>query len=435
MSKLTCVVAGPISTFSGYGTMSRAFVKALIKARGHEWDIKLISLRWGNTPFGALNSSDPEDMDLITRIIENNNQQPDIWIQISVSNEFQPVGKVNIGYSCLVETTILPGEMLEGMNKMTFNLVSSEHAKTIALSSQWDKFDQNKNRVGQVSLQKPVETLFLGLDTKKYKKPEKVELDLSFVEESFCFLAVGHLLPGTEDLEDRKMLGRTIKAFLEAFKDKKNKPALILKCSTGGYSYIDEERTLKVIRSIMARVASKDLPSIYLIHGELTEQEMCELYSHDKVKAFVLPGNEGFGLPYIEFSAVSSKPIICSPWSGHIDFLEKEYNVFVGGNIEQLHPSATNNFLIKESSWFKPDERELISKFDAVHRNYSKFVDGGKRQGYKSRTEFTLDKMAEKLDAILKKHMPVISKPVPLSLPKLADIKKPQVDFLEEIKQ
>jgi len=329
---------------------------------------------------------------------------------------------------------MLPGDMLEGLNRMTFNLVSSEHAKQIAQSCTWDKLDQNKNKVGQVSLQKPVETLFLGIDTNKYKKPEKVDLDLSFIEESFCFLIVGHLLPGVENLEDRKMIGRSIKSFLETFKDKKNKPALILKCSTGGYSYIDEERTLKIIRTIMSKVPSKDLPNIYLIHGELSEQDMCELYNHDKVKAFVLPGNEGFGLPYIEFSSVSGKPIICSPWSGHIDFLEKDYCVFVNGVLEQLHPSAANNFLLKEAAWFKPDEKDLGAKMEMVHKSYSKFVDGGKRQGYKSRTEYTIEKMAEKLDSLLKKHMPVISKPVALSLPKLADIKKPNVEFLEEIK-
>jgi glycosyltransferase involved in cell wall biosynthesis len=276
--------------------------------------------------------------------------------------------------------------------------------------------------------------LFIGLDTDKFKKPSNVSFDLSSIKESFCFLSVGHFLPGAVELEDRKMMGRLIKSFLETFKDKKNKPALILKSSTGGYSYVDQQRTLDVIEKVKATVSGKDLPNIYLIHGELSEEELCELYAHEKVKAFVLAGNEGFGLPYIEFSAVSGKPLIVSPWSGHIDFLSQEYNVFVSGVLESVHPSAANKYLLKEASWFKPDMKDLGDKMTDVHKNYSKYVDNGKRQGYKSRTEYNIDKMAEKLDAILKSHMPVISKPVPLSLPKLVDIKKPEVSYLEEIK-
>ena len=117
--------------------MARSFSKALLKAKKEEWDIEFLSLRWGNTPFGALNPEDVEDQEIISRIIVDGQlrYKPDVWIQISVSEEFAAVGTVNIGYSCLVETTLLPGEMLEGLNKMTFNLLSSTHAKTIAEST------------------------------------------------------------------------------------------------------------------------------------------------------------------------------------------------------------------------------------------------------------------------------------------------------------
>lgn len=436
MSKLKAVVCSPIDTFSGYGTMARNFAKALLRLKKEEWDIQFLSLRWGTTPFGALDENNEEEKNIINRIIPDGQlkAKPDIWIQISVSEEFTPVGTVNIGYSCLVETSILPGEMLEGLNRMNFNLVSCEHAKSIAQTTSWDKLDQNRNKIGQLVLEKPIETLFIGLDTDKFKKPSKVSFDLSGIKESFCFLSVGHFLPGAVELEDRKMMGRLIKSFLETFKEKKNKPALILKASTGGYSYVDQQRAIDIIEKIKSTVEGKDLPNVYLIHGELSEEELCELYAHEKVKAFVLTGNEGFGLPYIEFSAVSGKPLIVSPWSGHIDFLSQEYNVFVSGVLESVHPSAANKYLLKEASWFKPDRKDLGDKMADMHKNYSKYVDIGKRQGYKSRTEYTIDKMAEKLDLILKSHMPVISKPVPLSLPRLVDIKKPEVSYLEEIK-
>jgi glycosyltransferase involved in cell wall biosynthesis len=436
MSKIKCVVASPVDTFSGYGTMARNFSKALLKLKRDEWDIEFLSLRWGSTPFGALDVNDAADKEIIDRIISDGQlkYKPDVWVQISVSDEFTPVGTVNIGYSCLVETTAVPVDMMEGLNRMTFNMVSSVHSKSIAQSSNWEKRDQSGKPVGSVKLERPVEVLFIGLDTTRFKKPEKVSFDMSQIKEEYCFLSVGHFLSAVDILEDRKMMGKLIKTFLETFKNKKNKPALVLKASTGGYSYVDQERCLNIIDKIRKTVVGKDLPNIYLIHGELTEQELCELYSHDKIKAFVLVGNEGYGLPYIEFSAVAGKPIITSPWSGHIDFLDPEHTVFVNGNIEQVHPSAANKYLLAEAGWFKPDLKDLSFKLDDMYKNYSKYVDKGKRQGYKSRTEFNIDKMAEKLDEILKNNMPIISKPVPLTLPKLANIKKPTIEYLEEIK-
>ena len=93
MSKHTCVVSCPLDTTSGYGARSRDIAKALIKVKGEEWDIKFLSMPWGGTPFGALNEEDPEDLDLLTRILPNNQltYQPDIWFQITIPSEFQPV--------------------------------------------------------------------------------------------------------------------------------------------------------------------------------------------------------------------------------------------------------------------------------------------------------------------------------------------------------
>lgn len=428
MSKLKAVIGSPINTFSGYGVMARAFAKALIKAKKDEWDIKFLSLRWGNTPFGALDPSNEYDKFILDNILSENRitYQPDIWIQISVSNEFNPIGKYNIGYTCLVETSIVPGEMVEGLNRMDINLVSSEFTKRIGQTSIWDKRDNSGNVVGTIKSEKLLIPLFIGLDTDKFKKPQSISFDLSQVKESFCFLSVGHFLPGTDILEDRKMIGRTIKAFYEMFKDKKDKPALILKSSMGTYSYMDEEATLKAITNIKDTVISKDLPNVYLIHGELTEDELCELYAHEKVKAFVLPGNEGFGLPYIEFSAVSSKPIICSPMTGHVDFLKDDFNVYVNGKIEQIHPAASNQFLLKESSMFKADIKDLGNKMEDMYRNYAKYVDNGKRQGYKSRTEFNIDKMSEKLKQILDQNVPKMSVNVPLNLPQVKKLDLPK---------
>ena len=78
MNKPLCIVSSPVDTFSGYGARSRDFIKSLIKAKGDEWDIKLLSQRWGSTPFGFLNDEIEDEADLKLRIIGTGNFLDDI---------------------------------------------------------------------------------------------------------------------------------------------------------------------------------------------------------------------------------------------------------------------------------------------------------------------------------------------------------------------
>jgi hypothetical protein len=173
MNKPYCVVSCPIDTFSGYGARSRDFVKALIKIKGDEWDINILPQRWGDCPYGALNEDNPVEADILNRILKTPQmqKQPDVWFQITVANEFQPVGKVNIGVSALVETTILPGELIEGINRMHFSIASSNFVKQVAQQTSFEKLDPNtKQKIGVVKVEKPIEVLFEGVDTTKLKK-------------------------------------------------------------------------------------------------------------------------------------------------------------------------------------------------------------------------------------------------------------------------
>ncbi len=86
--------------------------------------------------------------------------------------------------------------------------------------------------------------------------------------------------------------------FFEVFKNKKDKPALVLKTSQMGSSYIDRDDILKKINLIKKSINSKDLPNVYLLHGEFTDVEMNELYNHPKIKAMVnlTKGDERYSL-------------------------------------------------------------------------------------------------------------------------------------------
>jgi len=414
--KPLCVVSCPIDTFSGYGARSRDFVKGLIELKGEEWDIKILPQRWGDCPWNALSQDDP----LRKRFIPNLNQKPNIWIMITVPNEFQPVGQFNIGISAGIETTIYPGDFIEGSNRMDLNLVSSEHSKQVALATVFEKRDDKNNVVGQVKLEKPVEVLFEGLDLDKYyKKPQNSGL-LKDIKEDFCFLYTGHWLQGNFG-EDRKNTGLMIKTFLETFKGLgKKKPALVLKTNTVNYSLLDREAILKKINQIKDQV-SGNLPNIYLIHGEMTDDEMNQLNNDNKVKAFVsFTKGEGYGRPLAE-AAITGKPVITTNWSGHIDFIHPDYNVLIGGELKNVHESSANQFLLKESSWFNINIDIASRAMKDVFKNYKKYFESSRKQTQYLKDNWSFDKMVEKINTFMPIEKPT-PKNVEVKLPKLKKI-------------
>jgi glycosyltransferase involved in cell wall biosynthesis len=199
---------------------------------------------------------------------------------------------------------------------MNLNLVSSEHAKKVFEDSKFEKRNSQTQQVeGVIQLTSPVEVLFEGANLDIYKKldiveGEVVEVINDLIKEDFNFLFVGHWLQG-ELGQDRKDVGMLVKTFLETFKNKKTKPGLILKTSAGNYSIMDRDSILEKIRAIEEQVGG-NLPSIYLLHGELSDKEVNILYNHPKIKAHIsFTKGEGYGRPLLEAS-ISAKPVIAS---------------------------------------------------------------------------------------------------------------------------
>jgi hypothetical protein len=430
--KQYCVISAPVDTYSGYGSRARDLVKAIYELKGKDWHIEILSQRWGSTPWGYIKDH-KESWGFIDSLISKSGQlqkQPDVWMQITVPNEFQPVGKYNIGFTAGIETTICDPSWIEGINRMNKTLVSSNHAKQVFEQSKFQQQDQSGKIVGTISLQKPVEVLFEGVDLNKYFEIEdedlietELVLELDEIQEEFCYLFVGHWLNG--DLgHDRKNVGETIKLFLETFKNKIDKPALILKTSSAGSSIMDRDSLLEKIDKIKDTVNSKDLPNVYLLHGEIDDYDMNNLYNHPKVKAMIYLGHgEGYGRPLLEFS-MSKKPIIASAWSGHTDFLSADFTAMVGGQLRQIHPSAVvQNMLLAESQWFYADAKQSEFYMKEIFSKYEKYVEKAKRQAHKSKTEFSLDKMK---DAILP-YLEEAPKVETLKLPQLKKIELPKL--------
>ena len=420
MNKPVFVISCPIDTYSGYGARSRDIVKAIIELE--KYDVKILPQKWGNTPFGFIQNN-PEWEFLSSFILQQPQlpSQPEIWAQITVPNEFQKVGKYNIGITAGIETTIAPAEWVEGCNRMDLILGSSKHTIDILKNSKFEKRDKNTNQpMGHLVWDGKSEILFEGVNTDVYK-PINSNFNLLDVKESFAYLFVGHWIKG--DLgEDRKNVGLLIKAFFETFKNKSNKPALILKTSQVGSSYMDRDSIIEKIKQIKSTCKSKNLPNIYLLHGEFTDIEMNEIYNHPKIKAMVsLTKGEGFGRPLLEFS-LTNKPILTTNWSGHIDYLNPEFTSLLPGKLTKVHPSAANKMLLNESEWFSVDTGQVGFYLRDIFKNYKKYKELAKRQGYYSRTNFSFEKMKEKLSHILESNISAFPQQVQLKLPNLKKV-------------
>ena len=425
MEKSTFFISSPMDTYSGYGARSRDVIKSIIKSE--KYDVKLLPQRWGNTPHGFVNDHE-EEWGFLTNHIYNQpqiNQKPDIWMQITVPNEFNPVGKYNIGMTAGMETTIVHHSWVEGMNRMDINFVSSEHSKKTFLDSIYTKNNEQNQPVGEIKIQKPIEVLFEGANLDVYK-PVKSNFDLPQMKESFAYLFVGHWMQGNLG-EDRKNVGLLVKAFFELFKNKQNAPALILKTAVTGASYMGRDQIIDKITQIKATMGDQRLPNVYLLHGEFSDVEMNEIYNHPKVKAMVsLTKGEGFGRPLLEFS-LTKKPILATNWSGHIDFLNSEFTSLINGELKNVDDSAVvKDMILKESQWFTPNPGEIGHYLKDIFKNYKKYAELGKRQAHFSKTNFSWGKMDEKLNEYLDKNIPEFPKQVKLQLPKLKKIELPK---------
>jgi len=427
--KNTFVISCPIDTYSGYGARSRDVVKALIEL--NKYEVKIMPQRWGNTPWGFIEENKewhflkPHLLPVGNKLTE----KPDIWAQITVPNEFTPIGEYNIGITAGIETDTCAPQWIEGMNRMNINFVSSNHSKSVFENS---KFNIKNEKTGQIQgvlkIEKPVEVLFEGVNLDTYFQDDRPCMVDFNIKESFAYLFVGHWLPGSMG-EDRKNVSLMIKAFFETFKNKKTKPALILKTSISGSSYIDRDQIIDRISQIKKTVNSKNLPNIYLLHGDFSNQEINSLYNHSKVKAMVnFTKGEGFGRPLLEFS-MTGKPIISTNWSGHIDFLNPKFTTLIDGVLNPIHPTAqVKDMLIEGSKWFAPNTGEMGIHLKNMFENYKNYTDGGKRQAYYSKTNFSFEKMKELLGQLLENNVPEIAKQVQLELPKLELPKLQKID-------
>jgi hypothetical protein len=417
MNKKELIISCPIHTVSGYGSHSRDIVKGLREM--DEYDIKIIPQKWGNTPTNALDNDDEFSKWINGRLHDGKfTKRPDVFIQITVPNEFQAIGTYNIGITAGIETTLAPKNWIDGCNRMDLIITPSTFSRDVLLKTIYTEVNKQTNQpISDHRISKPIEVLFEGVDD-VFKRASKPLEAIDGIEEDFVFLFVGHWLKGNHG-QDRKDIGGLIETFCSTFKSvpKKDQPALLLKTASSGFSFIDKKRIWKRIEEITDKVG-KGCPPVYLLHGELTEEEISSLYHHPKIKSMVsFTKGEGYGRPLCEFT-FTEKPVIASKWSGHLDFLTDGLYREVEGELKNVDESVVDSFIIKESKWFNVSYTSGATSLFDVWKNYDKWLVKSKKLGKHNIKHFSLDMMNKELHKLMRRYV---------NIPTFNEIKLPKL--------
>ena len=308
--KKNILLVGPVLPRSGYGEQARFALRSL-RSQPDLFDVYIKPLTWGETSWLIEDTPERRWIDETIEKTIGYIQQGgkfDISLQVTIPNEFENLAAKNIGYTAGIETTIAAPEWINSCNQMDSVIVVSNHSKNVLESSKFEGVDDKTNE--RIFLENTTSINVVNYPVKTFDNLPKLNLEL---DTEFNFLTVAQM-------GHRKNLNTTIKCFIEEFHDEN--VGLVVKTNLAKNSLIDRNTCKANIKSVIDSLNVENRKcKVYLLHGNMTDEEIHALYVDENINAMVaIPHGEGYGLPIFE-AAYSGLPVISVGWSGQCDFL------------------------------------------------------------------------------------------------------------------
>ena len=371
------LLEAPILTQSGYGEHARLVYKSL--SQREDVDIYINSLVWGKTPlimegkeelYKKITSDIQKMQSYISTSKENKTQlEFDMQVHVGIPSEFEKRAPYSVHITAGIETDRVSANWLINCNKgIDKIIVPSIHARNGFLSTRYEVANKHTKETAILYCNPLVEVIPYPA-----KKVQSNKLNFE-TDTDFNFLSIAMLGP-------RKNMQNMVKWFCEEFKNEN--VGLVLKTSIASGGPMDKEATINAIQDAIPDGDKKC--KIYLLHGNLNEQELHSLYSRPDIHCYVTTTHgEGFGLPIFE-AACYGMPVIATDWSAHVEFLtvpvkedgkikfkklfsELEYE------LKPIPKTAVWKDILEEGSlWAYPKENSFKRQVRAVYEDYEKY--------------------------------------------------------------
>lgn len=357
------MVVGPCLSQSGYGYQTRFALKAL-RSREDLFDIYIQPIPWGQTGWLWEDNEFRRWMDeriTATQVAIHQKQLSiEMSLQVTIPNEWKKMAPINIGYTAGIETTkVSPNWLQKGNEEVDKIIVVSTHSKMVYEETKATATNQQTGQEVSYKLEKAVEVVNYCVEHHDASPIDNLNLDLDF-----NFLAMSQWSP-------RKNFENTIKWWVEEFIDQE--VGLVIKTNVRANNLIDRHHTEDKIKELLLKYPDRKC-KIYLLHGDLTSNQIHGLYQHPKIKAFInIAHGEGFGLPLFE-AAQHGLPIVTIGWSGQLDYLcHNGVNLFqeVDYTLQPIQKEAVWPGVIEgDSMWAFADQGSYKMSLRKVYKKW-----------------------------------------------------------------
>jgi len=388
MNKKNVVIKGPLMTQSGYGVHCRQVFRWLMSRE--DFDVKCVVTPWGQCSW-ILDHQDETIRQIMERTVNENNIEFDLSFQVQLPNEWNPfLAKQNIGITAAVETNTCNPEWVECCERMDKVLVPSEFTKEVLVNT------GVKSDLVEV-VHETYPTIF---DSEDFIRDEYIDSVLDSIETKRNFLVLGQIT-GMNVFSDRKNLFNTIKAFVEAYNNNKD-VGLIFKTNVGRNTKIDRSKTLSLVKNLLKELGKDIFPKVHILHGNLSENQLRTLYTHDKVSYLLTATRgEGFGLPILE-AASQGLPVIATNWSGHLDFMKLGSFTRLPYKLTEIHESRVDNkIFMKDTKWAEVSYGQLRLTLKKAFDNYNKDKKNAKDLSFRIKENFNFNKIKEDYNSFI----------------------------------